>query len=242
MRKKILMFLLVVSSAFVSFSYAIDQNEAYANKVMVVLENRLNELAPNQFIQKKLWWSFLQQVNWFIENKKSIWVSVHPSLLYVQKKLQLKVSPVVNGWAETVVEILDGIMSHQQIIEEVLRLVNIERVKYWVKPLQLNPKLTLTAQKHARYIVDNDDFSHDEKRSNWSCCIVLSDRYDDVWYDRRNAAENIAIGQETAAEVMTRWFNSQWHKDNILDPDFEEIWIAYEASKNVWVQNFGTEF
>jgi len=40
------------------------------------------------------------------------------------------------------------------------------------------------------------------------------------------AAENIAAGYATAADVMNGWMNSQGHRDNILNANFTEIGIG----------------
>ncbi len=50
------------------------------------------------------------------------------------------------------------------------------------------------------------------------------------------AGENIAKGQRTPQEVMTAWMNSQGHRENILNPNFKKIGVAYYNGE--WVQEF----
>ena len=38
--------------------------------------------------------------------------------------------------------------------------------------------------------------------------------------------ENIARGQDSPAEVMTDWMNSDGHRENILYPDFTHVGVA----------------
>jgi len=57
-------------------------------------------------------------------------------------------------------------------------------------------------------------------------------------------AENIAAGQQTAAEVVAGWLKSPGHCENILTPDLREIGVGVSVSQSskmgiYWVQNFG---
>ena len=44
----------------------------------------------------------------------------------------------------------------------------------------------------------------------------------------KSAAENIAMGQRTAEEVVRGWMESPGHRQNILTLDFTHIGIGYE--------------
>jgi uncharacterized protein YkwD len=50
------------------------------------------------------------------------------------------------------------------------------------------------------------------------------------------AGENIAKGQRSPQEVMTSWMNSPGHRQNILNPNFTKIGVAYYNGE--WVQEF----
>ncbi|WP_455662043.1 CAP domain-containing protein, partial [Pradoshia sp.] len=38
--------------------------------------------------------------------------------------------------------------------------------------------------------------------------------------------------------VMNSWMNSEGHRKNILNPNFNEIGIGYEKNEHIWVQMF----
>lgn len=127
---------------------------------------------------------------------------------------------------------------------EVVRLVNIERAKHGAGPLVLNPLLNRSAQFHADYMAESDCFEH--------LCPgeqELGMRVREAGYDWRMVAENIAAGQEDAAEVVAGWMKSPGHRRNILNPGYREIGIGYTLLdrdggkvrwRHYWVQNFGS--
>ena len=53
-----------------------------------------------------------------------------------------------------------------------------------------------------------------------------------------SAAENIAKGQTSPAEVMDSWMNSDGHRKNILSPDYCQIGVGYDEASGSWVQIF----
>ena len=52
------------------------------------------------------------------------------------------------------------------------------------------------------------------------------------------AAENIAMGQRTAAEVVKGWMESPGHRANIMNGTYTHIGIGYDANGNYWTQQF----
>jgi uncharacterized protein YkwD len=52
------------------------------------------------------------------------------------------------------------------------------------------------------------------------------------------AAENIALGQTSAQQVVSDWMNSPGHRRNILDPNLKDLGVGY--FNGYWTQNFGT--
>ncbi len=56
--------------------------------------------------------------------------------------------------------------------------------------------------------------------------------------DYRAAAENIAIGQKSADEVVKGWMNSPGHRENIMNANFTHIGIGYDAQGHYWTQQF----
>jgi uncharacterized protein YkwD len=120
---------------------------------------------------------------------------------------------------------------------QVLALTNSERAKAGCKALSMNSKLTSAAQSHSADMAANNYFSHDSQdgRSPF-------DRMKDVGYSFSAAAENIAMGQRTPADVMTAWMNSPGHKANILNCTYTQIGVGYalnKAGSPYWTQDFG---
>ncbi len=54
----------------------------------------------------------------------------------------------------------------------------------------------------------------------------------------RYAGENIAMGQKTPEEVVNAWMNSEGHRANILNPNYNTIGVGYVSQGNYWTQEF----
>jgi uncharacterized protein YkwD len=68
-----------------------------------------------------------------------------------------------------------------------------------------------------------------------------ADRVRAVGYQEKLVGENIAYGPKTADEVVRGWLDSPGHCENIMDPRFAEMGIAYAAGRAskrglYWVQ------
>lgn len=113
--------------------------------------------------------------------------------------------------------------------QQVVNLVNAERAKAGLSPLQLDLKVTQAAQVRAKEI--KTSFSH-TRPDGRSCFTTL----DEAGAAYRGAGENIAIGQKTPEQVMNDWMNSPGHKANILNPNFKYIGVGIDGS--AWTQLF----
>ena len=47
-------------------------------------------------------------------------------------------------------------------------------------------------------------------------------------------AENIALGQTSAAQVMDSWRNSNGHNKNMLTPNADRVGVHFDAQGNYW--------
>ena len=120
---------------------------------------------------------------------------------------------------------------------QVVKLTNAERTKAGCKSLKSNADLKSAAQKHSADMAKQDYFSHTGKdgRSPF-------DRMADAGYSFTAAAENIAAGQRTPADVVKGWMNSEGHKANILNCTYTEIGVGYAKGGSYgtyWTQDFG---
>jgi uncharacterized YkwD family protein len=114
---------------------------------------------------------------------------------------------------------------------QVISLVNQERVKDGLKPLAGSSYLSTMALDKAKDMYHNNYFSHTSPTygSPFNMMKLYGIKYS-------YAGENIAKGQKTPQEVMKAWMNSQGHRQNILSPNFTKIGVAYYNGE--WVQEF----
>jgi uncharacterized protein YkwD len=106
-----------------------------------------------------------------------------------------------------------------------------------VAPLVWNDVLTDAAEGHAKDMSKRSYFSHTGKNGSSIEDRIKAAGYTYDGYKSFAIGENIAMGQETIAEVSNGWFKSVGHCKNLMNADFREIGIA-EYNK-YWVQDFG---
>lgn len=139
----------------------------------------------------------------------------------IKLNVKVEVTGVIAGENDTNIE-LDG-THYSDYCDEVIRLVNIERVNAGLSELSHNSGLQADADRRAEEIVNN--FSHDG------------------WQNTGANGENIACGYPTPAEVVEGWMNSSGHRANILDSSFTSIAVGcYKIDSGdyhwYWVQLF----
>jgi len=115
----------------------------------------------------------------------------------------------------------------------VLTIVNQERSKAGLKPLQMDWELQRVARIKACDMATTGYFSH--QSPDYGSPFDMMKNYG-ISY--RTAGENIAKGQRTPQEVMNAWMNSTGHRANILKGDFTHIGVGYCEQGNHWVQMF----
>jgi len=107
----------------------------------------------------------------------------------------------------------------QQAIE-VTRLVNIEREKEGLVPLELDETLCKYATVRAEETIEL--FAH-ERPDGRPWYSILDDN--DIDYCK--GGENIAAGYKSAEIVVTAWMGSEGHRANIMNPAFRKIGVGY---------------
>jgi uncharacterized YkwD family protein/spore coat assembly protein SafA len=119
---------------------------------------------------------------------------------------------------------------------EVIRLVNVERAKYGLKPLAHNWELSRVARFKSKDMAQLGYFDHTSPTYG-SPFKMMSDfgiRYS-------YAGENIAMGYRTPEEVVKGWMNSPGHRRNILSSNFTQIGVGYAVNSQgtpYWTQMF----
>ncbi len=127
----------------------------------------------------------------------------------------------------------------QSYADEVVTLVNAERVSAGLQPLEAVPVLNDVATLRSQEITRS--FSH--TRPNGKSCSTALDDYGVTW---RTSGENIAYGYDSPESVMNGWMNSQGHRENILNSNFEYIGVGVVEYGGLlyWTQTFtgGSDF
>lgn len=118
--------------------------------------------------------------------------------------------------------------------EQVAYIVNSERKKQGLSELQMLPVLNKAAAARSDELVQT--YSHE--RPDGRLCFTVLDEFG-VGY--RAAAENIFKGGYLYPETaMNGWMNSEGHRNNILNPDYQYIGVGLTRNGNTyyWTQLF----
>jgi uncharacterized protein YkwD len=103
-------------------------------------------------------------------------------------------------------------------------------------PMRLSGTLEGVASEHAYDMAERNYFDHVDPAGR-----SPADRVRAVGYREKLVGENIAYGPQSVDEVVKGWLDSPGHCENIMDPRFVEMGVAYaagQASKRglFWVQ------
>ncbi len=111
---------------------------------------------------------------------------------------------------------------------EVLRLLNEERAKYGIQALHMDEELLNIAM----YRAGETTIYFDHQRPNGLY-------YYSLYPEAARGSENIAMGQMTPQEVMDSWLNSEGHRWNMMNSNYNTIGIGcvYHNGAYNWVQN-----
>ena len=127
--------------------------------------------------------------------------------------------------------------------QKVIELTNQERRKRGLGALRWNEQLFKAAQKHSINMGKYDFAGHVDHRNS-----PFYERVKAEGYSYKSTAENVAFGQSTPEQAVQCWMDSPGHRENILNPEFNEIGVGhhYEANdggrvryKHYWTQVFG---
>jgi uncharacterized protein YkwD len=106
-------------------------------------------------------------------------------------------------------------------------------------PVVLSGTLANVAFGHATDMAAHNYFEHEDLTGH-----SPADRVRAVGYKEKLVGENIAYGPKSVEEVVQGWLDSPGHCQNIMDPRFEEMGIAFANGQSLsrhglyWVQLF----
>jgi uncharacterized protein YkwD len=121
----------------------------------------------------------------------------------------------------------------------VLDLTNAERSRAGVSPLRSSARLVQAAQLHADQLAAAGRLDHVLSGAQYA---TPADRLAAAGYAWQAYAENIALGQPSAADVVASWMRSSGHRSNILSAAYTELGVGYSLGRDgrpYYVQVFG---
>lgn len=103
-------------------------------------------------------------------------------------------------------------------------------------PMTLSGTLAGVASGHAIDMAEHNYFEHQDLGGK-----SPADRVRAVGYKEKLVGENIAYGPESVDEVVRGWLDSPGHCENMMDPRFAQMGIAYSPGRTsrrglYWVQ------
>jgi len=104
--------------------------------------------------------------------------------------------------------------------ENVLLDINKERIYYGLQPLKLDPDLDFAAKQKSEDMIERNYFEH------YAYGLSPWDFIRNSGYNYLYAGENLAMNFSTSEGMVDAWMNSDSHRRNILDEDFEEVGIG----------------
>lgn len=122
--------------------------------------------------------------------------------------------------------------------QQVVDLVNKYREENGLKPLKINYSVSKVAQAKSEDMRDKNYFDHTSPTYGSPFEMLKS-----FGISYKTAGENIAKGQKTAEAVVNAWMNSEGHRKNILNANYEEIGVGYATGNGTtyWTQLFITQ-
>lgn len=140
------------------------------------------------------------------------------TLFYYLKANSISLIPKYDSSKPSFFQNTDPVISNDQIFN----LVNEERTKINLKQLKINQKLVEAAQLRANDILSTGDWSHEAPHSGLTYNKAMSE----VKYDNSKKGENLAKDYRDTNSIVAAWMKSPSHKDNIVDPLYQETGVA----------------
>jgi uncharacterized protein YkwD len=124
---------------------------------------------------------------------------------------------------------------------QVLDLTNAARRQNGCGPLSLADSLVKAAERHASDMVRRHYMDHTDPDGK-----SAFDRMEASGFHGSAMGENIAAGYDTAQRVFAAWMQSDGHRKNILNCNYNKIGIGYDPGQvkpdygnGSWVEDFG---
>lgn len=105
--------------------------------------------------------------------------------------------------------------------EEIVAITNQKRAESGLAPLKINPQLNEAARQKAADMFALNYWSHVSPRGVTPWTFITNNGYSYLY-----AGENLARDFSHSSGVVEAWMNSPTHRDNLLNPKYQEIGVA----------------
>lgn len=176
--------------------------------------------------------AFSVKIDWINETKTAVLTN---EIENTTTNIQVEEQPIIedvntslnnNNQQENIIVSSEKELTEEEIRaleEEVVKLVNEERAKYGLEPLQIDEDLMKSARAKSEDMATRDYYDH-----------IDPDGY--FIYKDYAKAENIGA-RTTPKEAVESWLNSKGHSDNILNPNYKYIGVGLAYGKATWWYN-----
>jgi len=106
--------------------------------------------------------------------------------------------------------------------EELVDLINAERSRQGIGPLQINSVIMQVAEAHSQDMIDRNFFNHTNPDG-----LDPGDRLTNAGYNWLGAGENIGGGYTTPQAMFNAWMSSPGHRAGMLSDYYTEVGIGY---------------
>lgn len=130
---------------------------------------------------------------------------------------------LVLGIFSIVPKVLPGVLSYASDIrvKDLFDTTNTVRAEAGLDTLRLNPTLSAAARKKAEDMFKEGYWAHVSPSGVEPWYFILEEGYDYSY-----AGENLAKNFNTSEEVVTAWYQSPSHKENLLSTNYDEVGYA----------------
>jgi uncharacterized protein YkwD len=122
-----------------------------------------------------------------------------------------------------------SVLQTDEFVEEVVRLINLERDNTGLPPYEVNPILAAIAEGHSVYMRDQDCFSHQCPGEVSTAQRACDAGYQPYGWGGCYTGETIAGGFATPASVVEAWMDSPGHRSILLHDQLREIGVGYAS-------------
>ncbi len=119
--------------------------------------------------------------------------------------------------------------------QDVLKLINAERVRLGMGELEWDEDLAKAARYHAYDLATQDYFDHasfDRKGDKLYQVGGTFDRIKKFYKKSFVNSENIAAGNKSAEATYKQWYNSKGHYDNMFNPSSKKVGLGVFYDEN----------